>query len=92
MIKREQRLLADSAERSNFTESKVKSPINNVKTKTVSHCPWLRSFCLACGLDRKRTRRSKLILTKSALNIIFSETDFRKNKHLFFNHFLCSRH
>ena len=43
MIKREQRLLADSAERSNFTESKVNLIINHVKIKTVSHT-WLRSF------------------------------------------------
>ena len=42
MIKREQRLLADSAERSNFTESKVNPIINHVKIKTVSHT-WLRS-------------------------------------------------
>ena len=46
MIKREQRLLADSAERSNFTESKVNPIINHVKIKTVSHT-WLRSFCLS---------------------------------------------
>ena len=43
MIKREQRLLADSVDRSNFTESKVNPIINHVKIKTVSHT-WLRSF------------------------------------------------
>ena len=51
MIKREQRLLAGSAERSNFTESKVNLIKNHVKIKTVSHFPWLRSFRLAWGLD-----------------------------------------
>ena len=43
-IKREQRLLVVYAERSNFTESKVNLIKNHVKIKTVSHCPWLRSF------------------------------------------------
>ena len=59
-IKREQRLLVVYAERSNFTESKVKSPINHVKIKTVSHCPWLRSFCWAWGLGVKRARTGGL--------------------------------
>ena len=26
---------------------------NHVKIKTVSHCPWLRSFCSSWGLGRK---------------------------------------
>ena len=56
MIKREQRLLADSAERSNFTESKVNPIINHVKIKTVSHCPWLRSFRMTWGLGGKIAR------------------------------------
>ena len=59
MIKREQRLLADSAERSNFTESKVNLIINHVKIKTVSHT-WLRSFCWAWGLGVKRARTGGL--------------------------------
>ena len=58
----------------------------------IPNASWLRSFRLAWGLDRKNARRSKLILTKSALNIIFSEADFGKNMHLFFYHLLCSRH
>ena len=56
MIKREQRLLAGSAERSNFTESKVNLIKNHVKIKTVSHFPWLRSFRLAWGLGGLRAR------------------------------------
>ena len=62
MIKREQRLLAGSAERSNFTESKVNLIKNHVKIKTVSHCPWLRSFRLAWGLGVKRARTGGLTI------------------------------
>ena len=62
MIKREQRLLAGSAERSNFTESKVNLIKNHVKIKTVSHCPWLRSFRLAWGLRGKISARRLLFL------------------------------
>ena len=60
-IKREQRLLVVYAERSNFTESKVKSPINHVKIKTVSHCPWLRSFRLAWGLGEEKAKAKRYI-------------------------------
>ena len=50
MIKREQRLLAGSAERSNFTESKVNLIKNHVKIKTVSHCPVAALFLFGLGI------------------------------------------
>ena len=51
-IKREQRLLVVYAERSNFTESKVKSPINNVKIQIVSHTV-VAFFLFGLGIGRK---------------------------------------
>ena len=57
MIKREQRLLAGSAERSNFTESKVNLIKNHVKIKTVSHCLVAAFFSFGLGIGRKISAR-----------------------------------
>ena len=49
-IKREQRLLVVYAERSNFTESKVKFPINNVKNQNSLSLPMAAFFLIGLGI------------------------------------------
>ena len=60
MNKREQRLLIGFAERSNFTENKVKHRINHVKIKTVSHYPVSVSFLFFLKIGQRNHQEGML--------------------------------